>query len=378
MSKYKIKKVETEQEMTQFIRFSEQLYARCPYYVPDMESEIRAYFDPKSNPGLEFSSIQPFLCIDVDGNVVGRIAGIINPVANETWQVKNVRFGYIDFIDDIEVSGALLDAVAEWGRAQGMKRIQGPMGISDFDKEGMLVEDFDKVGSEVTIYNYPYYPKHMEQLGFQKEADWIQIRVDVPKEVPERFSHVSALLKKRYGWRVHKMISREIEKEGYGRKVFQLLNEAYQPLFGFSKLSDRQVDAFVKKYLTLVDLNLAPCIVDKEGNLIGVAITMASLTRALQKSKGRLLPWGWYHLLKSLKWKHEDHVEMLLIAVKPEYQRLGVNALMFDDLIPVYNRYHFKYAETGPQLEDNEKELNQWRTLNPTFEKRHRCYGKDL
>lgn len=378
MSKYKIKKVETEQEMTQFIRFSEQLYARCPYYVPDMESEIREYFDPKSNPGLEFSSIQPFLCIDVDGNVVGRIAGIINPVANQTWQVKNVRFGYIDFIDDIEVSGALLDAVAEWGRAQGMTRIQGPMGISDFDKEGMLVEDFDKVGSEVTIYNYPYYPKHMEQLGFQKEADWIQIRVDVPKEVPERFSHVSALLKKRYGWRVHKMTSREIEKEGYGRKVFQLLNEAYQPLFGFSKLSDRQVDAFVKKYLTLVDLNLAPCIVDKEGNLIGIAVTMASLTRALQKSKGRLLPWGWYHLLKSLKWKHEDHVEMLLIAVKPEYQRLGVNALMFDDLIPVYNRYHFKYAETGPQLEDNEKELNQWRTLNPTFEKRRRCYGKDL
>ena len=378
MSKYKVKKVETEQEMTQFIRFSEQLYARCPYYVPYMESEIREYFDPKSNPGLEFSSIQPFLCIDVDGNVVGRIAGIINPVANQTWQVKNVRFGYIDFIDDIEVSGALLDAVAEWGRAQGMTRIQGPMGISDFDKEGMLVEDFDKVGSEVTIYNYPYYPKHMEQLGFQKEADWIQIRVDVPKEVPERFSHVSALLKKRYGWRVHKMTSREIEKEGYGRKVFQLLNEAYQPLFGFSKLSDRQVDAFVKKYLTLVDLNLAPCIVDKEGNLIGIAVTMASLTRALQKSKGRLLPWGWYHLLKSLKWKHEDHVEMLLIAVKPEYQRLGVNALMFDDLIPVYNRYHFKYAETGPQLEDNEKELNQWRTLNPTFEKRRRCYGKEL
>ena len=160
--------------------------------------------------------------------------------------------------------------------------------------------------------------------------------------------------------------------------MFQLLNEAYQPLFGFSRLSDRQVDAFVKKYLTLVDLNLAPCIVDKDGNLIGIAVTMSSMARALQKSKGRLLPWGWYHLLKSLKWKHEDHVEMLLIAVKPEYQRLGVNALMFDDLIPVYNRYHFKYAETGPQLEDNEKELNQWRTLNPTFEKRRRCYGKDL
>lgn len=377
MDKIQVKKVETKREMNDFIRFAEKLYAGCPYYVPDLEMDVHETFDPRKNAGLEFSDIQPFIAYDTNGNVVGRIAGIINHRANEKWKTKNVRFGFIEFVDDPDVSAALLHAVEMWGKERGMEHIQGPMGIFDFDKEGMLIEDFDQLGSMITIYNYPYYPKHLEALGYEKEVDWVQIRIDVPKEVPAKYARVTRLSKEMFGLHVRKLTKKDI-KQGYGRNVFELLNQAYAPLFGYTELSDRQIDDYVKRYIPLMDLELVPIIENDAGELIGVAITMISLSHALQKSKGRLFPFGWFYLLRALKWKRDEKAELFLIAVRPDYQGLGVNALVFDNLIPIYNAHHICWAETGPQLETNVKELSQWKPLNPSFTKRRRCYTKRI
>lgn len=378
MNRISIKKVSTRKDLKDFVQLTRRLYARNPYYVPDLESDIYDTFNPIKNTGLEFTDIQPFLAYDEQGNVVGRIAGIINHRANQKWNTLNVRFGFIEFIDDPEVSAALLSAVEAWGKEHGMKQIQGPMGIFDFDKEGMLVEDFDQLGSMITIYNPPYYPRHLEALGYVKEVDWIQVCIEIPKEVPAKYSRVASLSKEMFGLNVKKLTHKDIYQRGYGRKVFELLNEAYAPLFGYTELSDKQIDEYVNRYLPLIDKELIPVIENEKGEIVGVTITMGSLSHALQKAKGRLFPFGWYHLVKSLKWEREDKVEMLLIAVRPDYQGLGVNAIFFDDLIPIYNRYHFRYAETGPQLEDNIKELSQWKPLNPTYTKRRRCYKKEL
>ncbi len=364
--------------MNDFIQLPHRLYANCPQYVPDLDSDIRETFDPRKNAGLEYSVIQPFVAYDEKGECVGRIAGIINHRANEKWKIRNVRFGFIEFIDDLDVSEGLLKAVEAWGREHGMTHIQGPMGIFDFDKEGMLVEDFDRMGSMITIYNPPYYPRHMETLGYRKEVDWVQVRIDVPREVPAKYARVARLSKEMFGLTVRKLTDEDVHRRGYGRKVFELLNLAYSPLFGYTELTDKQIDSFLKRYLPLIDKRMLPVIEDEEGRIVGVTITMGSLSHALRKSQGRLLPLGWFHLLRALKWKHEDKAEMLLIAVHPDYQGLGVNALFFDNLIPVYNELGFTWAETGPQLESNVRELSQWKPLNPIFTKRRRCYTKEL
>ncbi|WP_337951293.1 N-acetyltransferase [Paraprevotella clara] len=378
MRKVNVKEVNTEREMDDFVGLTERLYAGSPYYVPDMETDIRETFDPRKNAGLDFSDIQPFIAYDEHGNAVGRIVGIINHRANKKWHTKNVRFGFVEFIDDKDVSAALLKAVERWGRERGMDCIQGPMGIFDFDKEGMLVEDFDRIGSMVTIYNPPYYPEHLEALGYEKEVDWVQVSIEVPKDVPDKYARVAELSKEMFGLRSRKLTRADISRRGYGRKVFDLLNVSYSPLFGYTKLSDRQIDTYLKRYLPLLDLRMLSVVENEKGELVGVAITMPSLSHALRKSKGRLWPLGWFYLLRALKWRREEKAEMFLVAVRPDYQGLGVNALFFNDLIPVYNRLGFRYAETGPQLEDNVKELSQWKPLHPTFTKRRRCYKKIL
>jgi ribosomal protein S18 acetylase RimI-like enzyme len=259
-----------------------------------------------------------------------------------------------------------------------MDTLQGPMGITDFDKEGMLVEDFNLAGSMNTIYNPEYYPRHLEALGFEKEVDWVQIRIKIPKEVPVKYARVAQYAREQMGLRVIKLSNSMISKGGYGKKVFALFNEAYKSIFGFSELSDKQVESFLNRYLKLIDKQLIPFIVNDKDEVVGAAVTMGSLTRAMQRAKGQLLPFGWYHLLKAMYWKREDNAEMLLIAVRPDYQGLGVNAMFFDDLIPIYNRYGFKWAETGPQLEDNVRELTQWKPLHPEYVKRRRCYKKNI
>ena len=373
-----VKAVQTKRQMDDFVKLPRKIYKGNSCYVPDMESDVRGWFDPKHNPGLQHSEVAPFVAYDERGEVVGRIVGIINRKANEIWNGSCVRFGWIEFVDDTDVSAALLKAVEDWGRSKGMDSIQGPLGISDFDKEGMLIEDFDKMGSAIAIYNPPYYPEHMVQHGFGKEVDWIQVKIEIPKEVPARFARVQKLVEEMYGLKVKKLTPKEVFKEGYGRKIFRLLNEAYSQLFGYTPHSDEEADAFVSQYIKMLDLKMLPMVEDEKGDLIACSITMPNLSRALQKSKGRMFPLGWYHLLRALKFKHEDEVELLLIAVHPEWQALGINALIFADLIPVFNEKGFRSAETGPMLEDNLKVLTQWKALNPTIYKRRRCFSKEI
>ena len=377
MKEIQIIRATSKKERKLFAEYGNRLYAQCPYAVPELAFDILDTFDSKKNAAYEFCEAQLFLAVR-GSEIVGRVAAIINHRANETWDVKNVRFGYLDFIDDASVADALLHAVEEWGRERGMTSCQGPMGFTDFDKEGMLIEGFDRLGSITTYYNHPYYPEHMERIGYEKEIDWVQLRVAVPAQTPDRFLRVGELVQKRFGLTFRKLTRKLIEKEDYGRKIFHLLNEAYSPLFGYSKLSDKQIDSFVKTYLNLVNLRFVTIIHDPDGQLVGVGVTMGSLSHAMQKAKGRLLPFGWYHIIKAMRCKFEDTVEMLLIAVKPEYQGKGVNALLFCDLIPTYNEAGFKWAETAPQLENNMKELNQWDVLNPEYTKRRRCYRKKL
>ena len=377
MDKVDVVKVSCKREMDDFIQLPYFIYEDCPQYVPDMENEVHDLFDRHKNPAYEFSEIQPFVAYRHEV-AVGRIVGIINHKANEKWQTHNVRFSMIEFIDDLSVSNALIEAVSQWGRSQGMYRIQGPMGITDFDKEGMLVEDFHLTGSMNTVYNPDYYPRHMEALGFKKEVDWVQIRINIPKEVPARYTRTALYAREQLGLRVIKLTNDDIYYHGYGQKIFDLINEAYESIYGFSELSPELVYVFLDKYLRLIDKQLIPVVVNAEREVVGVAVTMGSLSQAMQRAKGRLWPFGWWSLLKALKCRHEDNAEMLLVAVRPDYQGSGVNALFFDDLIPIYNKYGFRWAETGPQLEDNERELTQWTPLKPEYVKRRRCYAKNI
>lgn len=366
-------------ELKAFIEFNYELYKGNDCYIPDLYMDMENTFNPKKNAGLEFSDLQLFLAYNENGKVVGRVAAIINNRANETWNVKNVRFGWFDVIDDVNVSKALLDAVAQWGKERGMLTIQGPMGITDMDKEGMLIEGFDRLGTMNTYYNYDYYPKHMEQLGYEKEADWVELRMNVPTEVPDKYRRVAKLTMQRYNLHIKKITKEDLSKRNYGQKIFDLINVAYAPLFGYSKMTQKQIDQYVATYLPMIDLRMLTLVEEDETNdLICVGIAMPSLARALQKSGGKLFPFGWYHLLKSLKFKHEDGVELLLIAARPDYQGRGVTALLFDDLIPFFAGKGFKWAETNVILETNAKNLTQWTYLDPQLVKRRRCWTKTL
>lgn len=372
-----IKKITRKHDMDIFVKFGNQLYANCPYYTPDLESDLRAYFNPRTNFALSYSTVQPFLAFE-DGKPVGRIAAFINKHTNDTWHTQNARFMLFDFVDDERVSKALLDAVELWAKEHGMTGIEGPMSFTDFDKEGMLIEDFNRTSTMSTLYNYEYYPRHMEKNGYEKAVDWVQVRVKVPEKVPERFARIAKIVRDNFHLRVKFMTKDEILHKGYGEKVFQLLNECYAPLFGFTPIDPSQAQNFVNTYLRLVDLRMVPTVENEQGEMIGIAVCMGSLSDALRKTKGRLFPFGWFHLLKAIKWKHSNVAELLLIGVRPDYQGFGVNSLFFDTLIPVFNKLHYTVAETGPQLEDNQRELTQWKLLQPEIVKRRRCYKKNL
>ncbi len=378
MSKIEIRPVTNRKELKQFIQFYYDLYRDNDCAVPFIYTEEMATLREDRNPSFECCDAKYFLAFR-DGKVVGRVAGIINRRANERWNTRQVRFGWFDFIDDIEVSRALLLAVEQWGLEQGMTEMIGPMGFIDMDREGMLVEGFDQLASMYINYNEAYYPQHMEQLqGFEKANDWVELKVKVPEAVPDKFAKITQMVQKRYGLRVHKFTRKELIDEGYGRQVFDLLNATYKDLFGFSQLSDRQIDQLVNDYIKIADLNLVTAVMDGD-KMVGFGITFPSFSEALQKTRdGRYLPFGWWHLLKILKWHKTKIVDLLLIGVLPEYRSKGANALIFDDLIRQFIAYGFDYAETGPQMEDNEGVLSQWQYLEYTQIRRHRCYRKKL
>ena len=373
-----IKKVSTKKELKQFVQFYYDLYRGNEYAVPFLYSEEMASLQSDKNPSFECCEAEYFLALK-DGKIVGRVAAIINRRANERWNCHQVRFGWFDFIDDMEVSQALLKAVEDWGRAKGMNEIAGPLGFIDTDREGMLVEGFDQLSTMYINYNYPYYPRHMEKMeGFKKDNDYLECKVKVPEKVPDKFAKLTEMVRKRYGLRVHKFTRHELIEEGYGHQVFHLLNATYKDLYGFSELSEAQVDKLVNDYIKIADLNLVSAIMDGD-KMVGFGITFPSFSRALQKTRdGRFLPFGWWHLLKILKWHKTPIVDLLLIGVLPEYRSKGANALIFDDLIRQFQAYGFEWAETGPQMETNEGVLSHWQYLESVVHRRHRCYRKLL
>ncbi len=373
-----IKKVTTKSELKRFIRFNYEFYKDNPYSVPDLYDDMLNTFSPKKNAAFEFCEADYFLALR-DGKIVGRVAAIINRRANETWNRKTVRFGWIDFIDDMEVSAALIDTVKQWGKERGMTEIEGPLGFTDMDAEGMLVEGFDQLSTMATIYNYPYYPQHMERLGLSKSADWVEMKIYVPDAIPEKHRRISEIIAKRYNLHIRKLKSKkDVRQSGVAHDIFRLINDAYTPLFGYSRMTERQIDQYVNMYVPVLDLRMVSIVENEQNEIVAVGISMASLSRALQKAKGRLLPFGWYHLLKALMWKRPKVLDLLLVAVRPDYQGKGVNALLFTDLIPVYKELGFEYAESNPELEMNEKVQNQWQYFKTEQHKRRRCFKADI
>ena len=366
----------TRKELRDFTNFSIDLYKDNLYFVPPLVLDEINTLTPAKNPAFDFCEAEYFMAYR-DGEPVGRIAAIINHQVNESSGEKAARFGFVDFIDDPEVSGALLAKVEEWARNKGMQKVIGPLSFTDLDKEGCLVEGYDQLSTMATIYNYPYYPRHFESHGYAKESDWVEYLIAIPDGIPEKHLRIAEIVKKKFGLKVVKYKSRRKVKKDYGKALFHLINDTYKDLYQFSRLTDRQIDNYIDFYLGLLDLDLLTIIADSDDRIVGVGISMPSMSRARQKSRGRFLPFGWWHLLKGLKGKN-DRVDLLLVAVRPEYQAKGVSALLFTDLIPQFIKKGFKWAESNPEMEGNSKVQNQWEAFNPNLNKRRRSYVKHL
>lgn len=372
-----IRKVQTKEELKEFIHFANNLYKGDEYYAPSLISDDYNTFDPKKNGAFDFCQAQMFLAYK-EGTVAGRVMAIINNRANETWKVKQVRYGWIDFINDEEVAKALLDAVAAWGKERGMTDIAGPLGFTDFDPEGMLVEGFERVATMIGIYNYPYYPQILEKLGYTKETDWMEYRITIPDELPERYYKYADIVIAKNKLNVRKVTRRMINKENYGRKFFKLINETYYKLYGFSLPSDKQIDAYTKLYLGLLDTRMVSFVENEKGELVAAGVTMPDLTAALQKCGGKLFPFGWFHLLKAIFWKPCDTLDMLLVGVREDYRGKGLNAVLVTDLYPRLKAMGFKYAETTAELETNDSIQAMWKYFEREQHKRRRVYAKKI
>ena len=381
MSSVEIKKVESRYDLKTFIDFHYDLYEGNAYDVPNLYTDEVNTLRKDKNAAFDFCEAEYFLAYK-EGKLVGRVAAIINHHANDTWKRKAVRFGWIDFIDDREVSAALLKAVEDYGRSKGMEEIVGPLGFTDMDPEGMLTDGFDQLGTMATIYNYPYYPEHLEQMeGYKVDEKYIEYKLYVPDTVPEKYAKIAKMIEKRYNLHIKKLTKEDIFDGGYGRKIFDLINTTYKDLYGYSELTDRQISQYIDMYFPLADLSLITLIEDwnADKKLVGVGITIPSLAHALQKChRGRMLPFGWWHLLRAIKYHKTNIVDLLLVGVLPEYRKKGANALLFADLIPRYQEYGFEWGETQVELEHNENVQNQWEILKREIHKRRKCYSKRI
>lgn len=366
----------TKSNIKKFVEFGNSLYKDNACYVPPLIFDEIDTFNPAKNPAFEFCEAQLFMAYR-DGKPVGRIAAIINHRVNEKSGHKEARFGWIEFIDDAEVYDALMDAAEDWARSKGMTEMIGPMGFTDMDHEGMLTFGFDELGTIATIYNHAYYPVHMERRGYAKDVDWVEYRMTVPDKVPDKYLRIADIVRKKYGLQtLHFSKIKDLAAE-FGHPLFHLINEAYKDLYGYSPLSDKQIDYYISHYLGVLRLDCICVIVDSDRKLVGVGISMPSLSKALQKSGGKLFPTGWYHLLKAIK-GHNDIVDLMLVAVAPEYQNKGVNALLFADLLPNYIRNGYKYAESNLELENNEAVQLQWQYFDRRLHRRRRAYRRKI
>lgn len=374
-----IKKVANKKDLEKFVDFHYDLYEGNPYDVPNLFSDEMNTLSPSKNAAFDFCEAQYFLAYK-NGKLAGRVAAIINHKANRRWGRKAVRFGWIDFIDDREVSQALMKSVEDWGRYKGMDEVVGPLGFTDMDPEGMLTFGFDKLGTMPTIYNYSYYPEHFKAMeGYEKDNEYVEYFLKVPDKVPEKYAKIASLVKQRYGLRVKKLSHDDVFRGGYGYRIFNIINETYKDLYGYSELSHRQIRQYIDSYLRFVDYNLVTVIEDttKENRIAGFGITIPSLSHALQKChRGRLLPFGWWHVLRAIKFHKTEGVDLMLIGFLPEYRAKGANALLFADLIPRYIDYGFKWGETQVEMVGNNGVQGQWGPLNPINHKRRCCFKK--
>ena len=372
-----IKTVCSRGELKTFVKFPLELYKGCPHYVPGLYLDEIASLSEDKNPMAKYCRSAKFLAYK-DGKVVGRVAAIINTIANKNWNHQEVRFGWIDFIDDKEVSKALLEAVIAFGKEHGMTSVSGPLGFTDFDNEGCVVEGFDDISSFALRYNYPYYAEHFEALGLAKANDWLEYRIFVPETVPEKVTRASALIADRYNLHVRKITRRDVRKEHYGQKLFDLVNRTYCDLYDFTVLPPEVIDSYVDTYLGLLDLKFVTLVEDAQGKLVAMAVTMPSVARAAQKCKGYLFPFGWWHLLKSMYFKYEEALELLLIAVDPEYRNRGVHAMLFNEVIPNLIEGGFKYGESNAEMETNNAVQNIWNGYQKEFKRRRRVFSKAI
>lgn len=372
MSMIEIKKVENKKDLKTFIRFPEELYKGNAYWVPPLEFDEMNVLRKDVNPAFDHCEAEYWLAYK-DGVLAGRVAGIINKVANEKWGDK-VRFGWLDFIEDIDVLRALIDIVIEWGASKGMKVIQGPLGFNDMDKEGLLVDGFDKMPTIANIYNYPYYPTMLEQLGFNKDEDWVQYRIKVA-DIPEKVKAVSEGIAQRYNVRAV-FFDKKKDLKKYGKAMFHVLNEAFKDLYGYATLSDKEIDSLIKTYFSFVDPKYVCFVLDEHDDVVAFGVSMPTLSKAFQKAKGKVLPLGFYHILKAL---HEnDTIDLYLNGVHPDWQKRGIHALYYTKMTQAYIDNGFKYAITNPQLESNTNAVRIWRNYEQEPYIRRRCYSKEI
>ena len=370
-----IREVTSKKELKKFIWFGINLYKNCEFAAPPLAMDDLLNLTKGKNPALDFCDTAYFLAYK-NNKIVGRIAAIINPVSNDTWNQKHARFGWIDFIDDSEVSKALFDAAIAWARERGMTSIHGPLGFTDFDHEGTLIKGFDQLGTLAAIYNYPYYARHIEQNGFEKDNDWVEYLITIPEEFPEKYFRIAEIVKQKYKLRPLQFKSRKEVVENYAQKIFDLLNLSYSHLYGFTKLNEKQKNFYIKLYFSIFRIDTISIIANENDDVIALGIAMPSFTKALQKAKGHIFPFGWYYMLRALS--KNDLVDLYLMAVHPDYQNKGVNSIMFAELMPRFAKNGYKFAETNPELESNTRMSSQWSSFEYVNHKIRRAYIKSI
>ncbi len=369
-----IQEVQTRKQLSDFISFPDALYKGNKFKVPQLHIYEKSVLKPDKNPAFEFCEAKYWMAYD-NNKIVGRIAGIINKKANEVWNEKIVRFGWVDFIDNTEVSAALIKTVEDWGKSKGMTKIQGPMGFTDMDLEGMLVEGFEETGTQAVIYNYPYYPVHIENFGFEKEADWIQFELKVPEKVPEKLTRMSELVQRKYGLRPLKARKAK-DLLPYAKKMFNTLNNSFKDLYGYSPLNEKQIDFYIKQYFSMVNPAYVSIVLDDADDVVGFGVSFASLSEAMIKAKGKLYPTGFIHILKAMR--KNDKVDLLLQGVKPGYQNKGIPAIFFSEMMQAYIDNGVKIAITSHALETNKSAFLMFQDYEHRQHLRRRSYAKLL
>lgn len=368
-----IREVSSSKDLKQFVRFPHTLYNNNPYWVPGLLTDDEALFDPKRNPAYESCRSKLWLALK-DGHIVGRVGGVINDTYIHKTKNRYARFGWIDFVDDVLVAGALLEQVEAWAREQGMTGIQGPMGFTDFDSEGLLIDGFDEPGTMSTIYNYAYYPTCLEKLGYHKDVDWIEYEVAIPSAVPDRVRRFSELAAEKYGLQVLKA-RKSSELLPYAASLFNLINISYAHLYGVVPLSPKQVETYTRQYFPFITPDFVSFILQGD-DLVAFAIAMPSLSTALRKAKGRLFPFGIFYLYRAFK--KNDVADLFLIAVRPDLQNKAVSAMLLYDMCEKLIRNKIVKAITHPMLEENGNVLNIWKNFEKKAVRKRRCYFKQL